>query len=422
MLREAGGDHDGAARRHRLDGVLEQVEQDLFHHRRVAGGDHRAAAVELQLRLDTRVVERRLQEPGHADRDLVEILPQHERCRPRAAIEPRADDARHAVDLRQEQPHPVHAAQVVLGLEVVAQELQVAAHRIERRADLVREGGRRLVHQREPVEAAGPLLQCQEHGAGGALPLPGGERLAHPVIAPGELAKLGRADLWRGRRVLGAAVGARHGGAKGGQRPADPARGQHRHEQRHQQRRDECQHVRPPPLEPGPVLQPAGRDPHVEHAERAGHAERDRHLPPRVDAGAKPDFGTAVGQRFIGGGLGRRRVRQAARGDGDENAAVETVDHRLRLGAAVERPSLERLRQAGRVAFGRGAHQQRGQGVRERHRLQAEVLEPRPGRPPERDLRRPADQDDRHDGRQHREPARQTHRHQAASTARRRTA
>ena len=52
--------------------------------------------------------------------------------------------------------------------------------------------------------------------------------------------------------------------------------------------------------------------------------------------------------------------------------------------------------------------------------LQPEILQPGAGRPPERDLGRAGHQQDRHDGREHGQPAGQAHRHQAGSTARRR--
>ena len=75
------------------------------------------------------------------------------------------NDARDSVHLSQQQAHPLHPLLVVLRLEVVPQELQVAADGIERRPDLVGEAGGGLVHERQPIQPPCALLQGQQHGA-----------------------------------------------------------------------------------------------------------------------------------------------------------------------------------------------------------------------------------------------------------------
>ena len=70
-------------------------------------------------------------------------------------------------------------------------------------------------------------------------------------------------------------------------------------------------------------------------------------------------------------------------------------------------------REAGRVAVRSAANEQRRQGIRQRDRLQPEILEARAPRPPEGDLGRAGHEQDGHDGREHGEPPWQPHGHHA---------
>jgi hypothetical protein len=155
--------------------------------------------------------EGRFEKSEHAFGELVQIGGAYVGLRPAAPVEPRADDAGHPIHLCEQQPHPLDGLRLTRGHQVIAEELEVSADRIERSPDLVGERRCGLLHQGQPVEPAGPLLQREQRRPRLALAFPLGERLAQLVVPAREQPELERPDLRRRRCALGAPVGSCHG-------------------------------------------------------------------------------------------------------------------------------------------------------------------------------------------------------------------
>ena len=148
-----------------------------------------------------RVAERRLEEPGHPERDGVEVLPPHSAAwaRPRGRA-PRGRCRRPGPPARAaaaRAPCPSESCwaskssrsscrwplTVLSGVPISCAKIAAVS-----------------CMSAEPVEPAGPLLEREQHRARGALPLARRQGLAHPVVPPRQLAELRRADL-RARRA-----------------------------------------------------------------------------------------------------------------------------------------------------------------------------------------------------------------------------